>query len=98
MPEDLTCTHFAGCIHEHFRIYVDNTNIDVELVQADVFGAHVDGPGRREPFSLIFRGPMQPVLPQRIYQIEHAELGALEIFLVPIGPDQHSMLYQAVFN
>lgn len=98
MREHLTRTHFIGCVNEHFRIYADNTNIDVELVQADVLGAHVDGPGRREPFSLIFRGPTQPVLPQRIYRIEHAELGTLEIFLVPIGPDQDSMLYQAVFS
>jgi hypothetical protein len=35
-----------------------------------------------------------PPLPQRIYRVEHAELGAIEIFLVPIAADR----YEAVFT
>jgi hypothetical protein len=49
---------------------------------------------RREPFRLQFRGPSLPVLPQRIYALEHRTLGRLEIFLVPIGPGQ----YEAIFT
>jgi hypothetical protein len=51
-------------------------------------------PGGRAPFSLVFRGGPTPPLPQRIHRVEHAELGALEIFLVPVGPDR----YEAVFT
>ncbi len=51
-------------------------------------------PGGRAPFSLVFRGGPDPPLPQRIYRVEHDELGALEIFLVPIAPDR----YEAVFT
>jgi len=40
---------------------------------------------------------MTPLLPQRIYPMEHAHLGVFELFLVPIGPDQHGMGYEAVF-
>jgi hypothetical protein len=47
---------------------------------------------------LLFRGPRTPVLPQRIYRLEHAVMGPLEIFLVPIGPDAEGMRYQAVFT
>jgi hypothetical protein len=41
-----------------------------------------------------FRGPSLPVLPQRIYALEHRTLGRLEIFLVPIGAGQ----YEAIFT
>jgi hypothetical protein len=52
------------------------------------------GRRRREPFRLQFRGPSLPVLPQRIYALDHQTLGRLEIFLVPIGPSQ----YEAIFT
>jgi uncharacterized protein DUF6916 len=34
----------------------------------------------------------------RIHRVEHEELGALDVFLVPIGPDQAGMCYEAVFG
>jgi hypothetical protein len=37
------------------------------------------------------------VLPQATYPVEHDELGRMEIFLVPIGPDGSGMRYEAVF-
>lgn len=49
-------------------------------------------------FSLLFRGPEQPMLPQATYTLEHAVLGALAIFLVPIGRDATGAQYQAIFN
>lgn len=55
-------------------------------------------PGQRTPFSLLFHGPLRPVLPQRVYQLSHAELGELAIFLVPIGPAGGAMQYEAIFS
>ena len=54
-------------------------------------------PGGRQPFGLVFLGPPQPLLPQAIYRLTHAELGALEIFVVPLGQDQSGTTYQAIF-
>ena len=51
----------------------------------------------RRQFSLLFRGPVDPFLSQGTYRLDHAELGALDIFLVPIGPDAEGMRYEAVF-
>lgn len=51
-----------------------------------------------EQFSLLFRGPLTPVLPQGIQALKHDQLGVLKLFLVPLGPDSHGMRYQAVFN
>jgi Domain of unknown function (DUF6916) len=55
-------------------------------------------PGHRQPFSLRFRGPAVPVLEQGIHRLVHAEMGELEIFLVPIAADQDSRTYEAVFG
>jgi hypothetical protein len=39
-----------------------------------------------------------PLLPQRIYRLEHAELDTLELFLVPIAQDASGTRYEAVFG
>lgn len=49
-------------------------------------------------FSLIFTGPLTPTLTQATYTLEHAVLGSLAIFLVPIARDARGMQYQAIFN
>ena len=63
-----------------------------------VLGTGLQGLANREQFSLHFRGPATPVLPQRIYRLDHPELGALEIFLVPIRRDAAGITYEAVFT
>ena len=59
----------------------------------------------RTPFSVVFHGPLEPVLPQGIYRLEHEQFGTLELFLVPIGPNEvapgqapTAMRYEAVFG
>jgi hypothetical protein len=49
-------------------------------------------------FSLMFRGPAQPLLPQATWTLEHAALGPLSIFLAPVGCDDDGVHYQAIFN
>ena len=56
-----------------------------------LFDPYAGRPGprpARAPFALEFKGPAQPVLPQRIYPLEHAAIGRHELFIVPIGPAQ----------
>jgi hypothetical protein len=36
--------------------------------------------------------------PQGVYRISHPVSDNLEVFLVPIGPDQNGMKYEAVFS
>jgi hypothetical protein len=57
-------------------------------------------PGGREPFSLLFRGPVAPALGQGLYPMTHGALGSLTIFIVPVGPgpDGKGPRYEAVFN
>jgi hypothetical protein len=53
---------------------------------------------KREPFSLYFTTTGDFVLPQRLYGLRHGTLGAMTIFLVPIGRQGETTTYQAVFN
>jgi hypothetical protein len=71
--------------------------LKLELVEATELAPASVGM-RRTPFSLLFRGPRQPVLPQKIYPLDHNRLGRLEIFIVPLGPDGEGMRYEAVFT
>ena len=96
---DLTAEDFRPLLHEGF-VLSDGAegehnggavSFEVELVEANEIPR---GPGGRAPFSLVFQGDPELALPQRIYRIEHAQLGALDIFLVPIAPGR----YEAVFT
>jgi hypothetical protein len=73
--------------------------LPLDLVSCDALSSEAVERATRTPFSLVFRSPGERRhAPQRIYTVRHAELGAMEIFLVPIGPDEGGMRYEAVFT
>ena len=103
MLDAFTCATFAAHIGETFALTVDtNTGMDLELIEATTLaegGASSAATSRgRTPFSIIFRGPSTPILRQRIYSLEHNAMGRFDLFLVPIGPDERGMQYQAIFT
>lgn len=97
MLQDLTHASFEEHLDTPFRVHFGGeAPLEVVLFQVRLHEAH--GGPRKQPFSLYFRGPRQPVLPQQIYRLEHDRMGTMEVFLVPIGPDGQGMGYEAVFN
>jgi hypothetical protein len=68
----------------------------LRLVAAAPNGERAPGM-QRDPFRLAFLGPADPVLPQRTYRLEHAALGELDIFLVPVARDAGGTTYEAIF-
>ncbi len=52
----------------------------------------------RLPFALRFQGAPTLRLPQQIYRLENAQLGAMEIFLVQTGADAAASHFEAVFS
>jgi hypothetical protein len=68
--------------------------MDVSLIEVN--SATHQGAGRQQ-FSLIFRGPGDPVWPQGIYCVENDALGKLDIFLVPVARTSDHVDYEAVF-
>jgi hypothetical protein len=69
----------------------------VRLVEVDGHG-HRHERGGREAFSLLFRGPAGAGLAQGMYLFRHPELGPIDIFVVPLGPDAEGHRYEAVFT
>ena len=97
MLEDFTLETFAGRLGETFRVDGDSGVVDLRLASAEDRHQGPAKPQGRAPFSIVFVGPREPILPQRIYRFEHEGLGAFELFIVPIGPDESGMQYEAVF-
>lgn len=94
----VTLEQFAGCVGEGFAIDMSGGSIVFTLTEARPL-PETGFPGvRRVPFSLLFRSGSQVVLPQKIYRLNNAALGALDIFLVPVARDKDGIVYQAVFN
>ena len=56
----------------------------------------VDKSGPRG-FRLHFHAPRESLLPQAMYHFRHTDLGSFDIFIVPLGPDDVGMRYEAVF-
>ncbi len=102
MLDKISSADFSPYLNQRFRIDPEASEpLDVELIEVSELGSasiSSDDPEKRRPFSIVFRGPNDPSLPQGIYDIEHGEMGTLSLFIVPIGPDKEGMLYHAVFN
>jgi hypothetical protein len=99
----LSYGHFAPRLHQQFLIRPESGEpIKAELISVTELGHRPTakkGAARQSTFSIVLRGPKSDTyLPQRIYSVEHGHLGKHKIFLVPIGPDEHGMRYEAVFN
>lgn len=91
---------------DHFRDLVEPLQVDLAhdgtaaAVELRVQSVHAL-PAHRfraEPFSLVLAGPRAPLLPQATYALRHPALGAIEVFLVPIGQDADATRYEATFN
>jgi hypothetical protein len=50
------------------------------------------------PFTLTLATPLEWRFPQGVYTLEHPRLGALALFMVPIGPCAEGMRFEIVFN
>ena len=93
--EDLTLATFEPLVGDAFALDAGTAEPVALVLAAATPGG--EQPRGRAPFSLAFDGPAQPLLPQAIYRLEHAELGTLEIFIVPLAQDARATRYEAIF-
>jgi hypothetical protein len=101
MLDSLESADFSPYLNQPFRICAESlAPIEAKLIEVTDLGSGPAGEQEavpRQPFSIVLRGPGDVVLPQRIYRVEHEEMGTLDLFLVPIGPDARGMRYEAIF-
>ena len=96
MAVDLVTATFAGRIGERFQAAPTYSGEPLELVLVSCDEsphARTDHPA----FSLVFHG-LGAYHEQQIFALEHAELGKLDLFLVPVGPIEGGIAYEAVIN
>ena len=96
MPDSiLQRDEFAAALNTRFQVTVEGADtIELELVEvSDLIASR-----RQEKFSLLFQGPLHVLLPQQIYRMANAQLGEIELFIVPVGMNETGYSYEAVFN
>ena len=93
--DELTLATFEPLVGEPFALEAGGHSLALVL---DTATGLAERPGGRDPFSLVFRGPPQPLLAQAIHPLDHAALGRLELFIVPIGRDGTGVSYEAIFS
>jgi hypothetical protein len=55
-------------------------------------------PRATEPFHLVLGAPSTWRMPQGLFRMKHPQLGEIELFVVPIGPDGEGFSYEVIFN
>ncbi len=84
---------FTEQLNTTFRVQHEPATTDLELIDVADYSD-----GHQIRFSLLFRGPHEPLLPQQTYPFAHNQLGAFDLFIVPIKRDADGLYYEAVFN
>lgn len=95
----VTLPQFSPLVGARFVLHGSaDAELALTLVEALALTAHAGA--HRAPFSLLFEGPAQPLLPQATYGLAHAALGPapLDVFLVPVSHSPLGTRYEAVFN
>lgn len=95
---DLVLSAFAPWVNTIFRTRPETGEpVALVLVEAKPIGVGGAGPEARS-FQLLFHGPDQYLLPQKMYPFEHGNLGRFDLFITPVGRRPGLIEYQAVFN
>ena len=97
-PNGLSVQVFAPLLGQSFTLVEGDTETVLELISVRERPESRSGPEFRVPFFLEFRSSSPAVMPQRIYQLKHATLGEIGLFLVPLRRDATSCTYCSTFN
>ena len=95
--DQLQSSDFSPYLNQTFSVQLQGSEpIHLELVSVTETGEK-SRPEARQPFSLHFLGPVSSqYLLQHIYPLEHQQMGPFDLFLVPLGPENGRMRYEAI--
>lgn len=88
---------------EDFAEHLDST-FKARLEDGQVFDFHLVkldstiSNNIQEAFSLVFHVPLETPPFQNTFHLEHAKMGAMNLFLVPVNKNDDSLVFEAVFN
>ena len=99
---------FAPHVGTFFTVTDFNPTIDIELIEVESLGATVTPDDvtdeiRDEPFALLFMGPLDVLIPQDVYTLEHEDMETMTLLLVPAGdwdettPPGYNVIVESTF-
>jgi hypothetical protein len=94
MLDDLTRGTFDPHVGSRFAVTASSPPLELELVEVGDAGEGNQGLN----FRLLFRGPRDAPLGQGVVQLTHPAIGAVALFIVPVGADAVGLQYEVVFN
>ncbi len=98
LTEGFRAETLADLVNSVFVVEPDqDQSCELELIEVKLLKHH-DGAPRKDPFSLLFRGPREVMLQQCTYNLRHETLGTFPLFLVPLLPDSSGNYFEAIFN
>ena len=88
---------FAGHAGDAVQLVVGGQRLDATIAEVEALNRQ---PGQdRQPFSLVVVAHGDGEAPtQQMMTLEHSDLGEVDLFLVPVGPRDGGMAYEAVFT
>ena len=93
--ENLGRDDFVPNLNTRFRLLrEDQPAIELLLVSVSELATRE----RQQVFSIEFQGPVDFLLPQQMYRLDHDVLGSFELMIVPIRQDARGIYYESVFN
>jgi len=104
MLDKLTLSSFEPYKNQIFKLQLaDDSTMNLELIEAANVGRNPVDYGedeRRWSFSLIFLGPVDPILEQQVVTLQHDDMGQLDLFVVPVGAhhQREGMQYEVIFT
>ncbi|MEO8493743.1 MAG: hypothetical protein ABI614_01630 [Planctomycetota bacterium] len=104
VPLTLELGTFSKHLGDEFHIQLSGQVRAVKLIEAEAAESQGAAPAQSaKSFSLLFHdraATVRSFVLQGIYRFDHPELGTLELFMVPVGPDKQGqgICYQVIFN
>jgi len=89
---------FKGQLNNEFSLQHAEGQEKLQLVEVASVSAEKTESGQAEPFSAVFQSNSATVYDQGMYRLQQAEMGDLDVFLVPINADEESVQYEAIFT
>ena len=98
MPTDMTEQEFSRHLNSTYQLNLEDHNMELKLVEVKAYAPGKNEQAGMERFSVYFDGPPDRPLTQGLYHLEHADMGGLDLFLVPVAGNEKKFCYEAVFN
>ena len=94
-----TAEEFRQHLGTRFGVRLDTPRpLELELTEVRDYNAQSSEASKMERFSLFFQGPEDIMLSQGTFTLEHASMGELTLFMVPIAREAQGFRYEVVFN